>query len=69
MMPKIVSKSHSAHTLKTTLAKQKQRKPKESTGMVLAKDPPKVKLENFHNYRVPKLGELCIPWFVRVLVA
>ena len=27
MMPKIVSKSHSAHVLKTTVAKQKQRKP------------------------------------------
>ena len=27
MMPKIVSKSNSAHVLKTTVAKQKQRKP------------------------------------------
>ena len=27
MRPKIVSKSHSAHVLKTTVAKQKQRKP------------------------------------------
>ena len=28
----------------------------ESTGVVLAKYPPKVKLENFHNSRVPELG-------------
>ena len=35
--------------------------------MVPAKDPPKVKLENFHKSRVPELGELCVPWFVRVL--
>ena len=35
--------------------------------MVSAKDPPNVKLENFHNSRVPTLGELCVPWFVRVL--
>ena len=27
----------------------------ESTGVVLAKYPPKVKLENFHNSRVPEL--------------
>ena len=58
MMPKIVSKSNSAHVLKTTVAKQKQRKPQESTGVVLVKGPPKVKLENFHNSRVPELGEL-----------
>ena len=30
----------------------------ESTGVVAAKYPPKVKLENFHNSRVPKLGEI-----------
>ena len=28
----------------------------ESIGVVSAKYPPKVKLENFHNSRVPKLG-------------
>ena len=28
----------------------------ESTGVVTAKYPPKVKLENFHNYRVSELG-------------
>ena len=39
----------------------------ESTGVVLAKYPPKVKLENFHNSRVPELGKLCLPWFVRAL--
>ena len=36
--------------------------------MVPAEDPPKVKLENFlHNFRVPELGKLSIPWFMRVL--
>ena len=35
--------------------------------MVSAKDPLKVKLENFHNSRVPEMGELCVPWFVRAL--
>ena len=67
MMPKIVSKSYSPHVFETTLAKQKQRRPWESIGVVPAKDPPKVKLENFHNSKVSKLGKLCVPWFVRVL--
>ena len=35
--------------------------------MVLAKNPPKVKLDNFHNSRVLELRELCVPQFVRVL--
>ena len=35
--------------------------------MVLAKDLPKVKSKNFHNFKVPELGELCVPWFVRIL--
>ena len=35
--------------------------------MILAKDLLKVKLENFYNSRVSELGELCVPWFVRVL--
>ena len=39
----------------------------ESIGVVLAKYPPKVKLENFHNSRVPELGKLYVPWFVRAL--
>ena len=30
----------------------------ESTDVVSAKYPPKVKLENFHNSRVPQLGEI-----------
>ena len=29
--------------------------------MVLAKNPSKVKLDNFHNSRVLELGELCVP--------
>ena len=49
------------------LRNKKQRRPLESTGVVPAKDPPKVKLENFHHSRVLELGELCVPWFVRVL--
>ena len=67
MMPKIVSKSHSPHMVKTTLAQHKTRRPQESTGVVPAKDPSKVKLKNFHNSKVPMLGKLCVPWFVRVL--
>ena len=45
MMPKIVSKLHSLHVLETTPAKNKEDLEK-STGMVPAKYPPKVKLEN-----------------------
>jgi len=33
---------------------------KESTGVEPAKYPPKVKLENVYNSRVPELGKLCI---------
>ena len=29
--------------------------------MVPVKDPTKVKLENFYNFRVLELGELCVP--------
>ena len=39
----------------------------KSIGVVQAKYPPKVKLENFYYSRVLELGELCVPWFVRVL--
>ena len=67
IMPKIVSKSYSSHVLETTPVKQKQRRPQESTSVILAKDLLKVKLENFYNSRVSELGELCVPWFVRVL--
>ena len=58
MMSKIVSKSHSPHEFETTPAKQKQRRRQESTSVVLAKDPSKVKLENFHNSRVLELGKI-----------
>ena len=58
MMPKIISKSHGPHVLKTTPAQHRKRRLLESTGVVLAKDPPKVKLEKFHNSRVLKLGEI-----------
>ena len=57
MMPKILSKSHSPHVLKTTPAQHKKRRPHESIDVIPAKDPLKVKLENFlHNSRVPNLG-------------
>ena len=55
-MPKIVSKSHSPHVLKITPTQHKKRRPQESTGVVLAKYLPKIKLENFHNFRVLELG-------------
>ena len=43
---KIVSKLHSPHVFQTELAKQKQKKDlAESTGVVPAKYPPKIKLE------------------------
>ena len=68
MMPKIVSKSHNPHVFKTTPTQHKKRRLEKSIGVVPAKDPSKVKLENFfHNSRVPELGKLCIPWIVRVL--
>ena len=47
MMPKIVNKSHNPHVLKTTPAKQKQRRPWESISVVPTKNSLKVKLENF----------------------
>ena len=56
MMPKIVSKSHNSHVLKTIPAQHRTRRPLESTSVVPAKDPLKVKLENFHNFKVSELG-------------
>ena len=55
MMPKIVSKLHSPQVLETTPVKKKKNKEDlvESTGVVPAKYPLKVKLENFHNSKVP----------------
>ena len=44
--------------------KEERKNPTESTSVVLAKYPPKVKSENVHNFRVPKLGE-----FLRTLVS
>ena len=37
------------------------------TDVVSVKDFPKVKLESFCNSKVPELGKLCVPWFMRVL--
>ena len=46
MMPKIVSKLHNPHVFQTKPTKQKQKKDlTESTGVVPAKYPPKIKLE------------------------
>ena len=47
MMLKIISKPHNTHVLETRPVKQRQRKPWESISVVPAKDPPKVKSENF----------------------
>ena len=59
MMPKIISKSHGPHMLETTPVQHKKKKREdlvESTSVVLAEYPSKVKLKNFHNSRVIKLG-------------
>ena len=37
------------------------------TNVVSVKDFSKVKLESFCNSKVPELGKLCVPWFMRVL--
>ena len=56
MIPKNVSESHSPHMIKTIPTQHRKRRPEESTNLVPTEDPPKVKLENFHNSRVPELG-------------
>ena len=58
MMSKIVSKSHNPYVLETTSVKKNKEDLVESTGVVPAKYPPNVKLENFHNSRVSELGEI-----------
>ena len=35
--------------------KEEEENPTESIGVVLAKYPPNIKLENFHNFTVPEL--------------
>ena len=55
MMPKILSKL-SSHALDKIYTTKKKKDPIESTYMVPAKNPPKVKLENFYHSRVPELG-------------
>ena len=44
--------------LKTTPANKNKEDLVESTGVVPAKYPTKVKSENFHNFRVPELGKI-----------
>ena len=46
MMPKIISKSHDLHVLKTMPAQHKNKKTLGKTGAVPAKYSPKVKVEN-----------------------
>ena len=59
MMSKIVSESHNPYVLETIPAQHRKREDLvESTNVVPAKYPSKVKLENFHNSRVPELGEI-----------
>ena len=55
MMPKIVSESHGPHVLSTGSVKQKQRRPCREYWCGTGKYPPKVKLENFHNFIVLEL--------------
>ena len=56
MTPKIVSKSPVLTCSRQHLLNKNKENLVKSTGMVLTKYRPKVKLENFHNSRVPKLG-------------
>ena len=59
VMPKIINKSHGSHVLKITPAQLRKKRPQESTDVVPAKNPPKVKLENhFHNSRVLELEQV-----------
>ena len=55
MIPKIVSESHSPYVLETILAQHRKKENLvKSIDVVPAKYPPEVKLENFHNSRVPR---------------
>lgn len=46
MMPKLVSRSHGSQLLTTTPAQHQERKrPQETTGVIPAEYPPKVKLD------------------------
>ena len=56
MMPKIVSKSHSLDVLKTIHAQYRTVRPQESTGVIPANDPLKIKLEIFSQLQCAKTG-------------
>ena len=57
MMSKIVGESHNPYVLETIPAQHRKRENLvESTSVVPAKYPSQVKLENFHNSRMPELG-------------
>ena len=55
-MPKIVSGPHGSPCSKQNMRNRNKEDLAESTGVVPAKYPPKVKLENFHNSKVSELG-------------
>ena len=55
-MPKIVSGPHSSACSKQNMRNRNKEDLAEITGVVPAKYPPKVKLENFHNSKVSELG-------------
>ena len=61
--------SQSSRTLWQNLRNKNTEDFTMSTSVVLAKYPSKVKLEkeNFYNSRVPELGKLHVPWFMRAL--
>ena len=55
-MPKIVSGPHGSPCSKQNMRNRNKEDLAESTGVVPAKYPLKVKLENFHNSKVSELG-------------
>ena len=55
MMPKKSPVSHIVFSYSKQCLQNKKRNLTESTGVVLAKYPPKVKLELYHNFRVTEL--------------
>ena len=64
MMSKIINKLHSSHMLQTTPTQQKGEEPTESTGVVPAEYPSKVKSEHLQTLECQSLDELCIPCFL-----
>ena len=68
LMPKIVSKPYNTHVLEIIPMRQKQRKTLGEYRYGTSQRPFEDQVrELFHNSRVPKLGELCLPCFLRAL--